>query len=349
MQAGSPLITIDDIRAKQNELAQKHLDPGTMIREFLSWIGTVADRLDPVAEKMTDEMFDKMFREAEENALKMTDSPAKRKAVRLARRGLQGYPTSRNLIAALESTPKSSEPITADWTNLVLRFHQVILEFLFDVLHVRAQGDYAIVAIVLFNNCVDEMTTALHLAKRHFYTQANAHLRTILETLDRIELFSENPESVNIWATGDWQKIQEELSPSKVRQKLNRPKYDPLYGFLCKHGTHPTFEMFRNRVGLLVDTARPTAHVFISGTPFEHVMYFHYLLHLVIISMTVTSITKRFSNLLNHDEIIEEINSLMKDFGDFHKNHFVPWATKNSLDSDEMSELFDRFFNEDSK
>ena len=43
-------------------------------------------------------------------------------------------------------------------------------------------------------SCFDELISALHLSRHNYFGQSNTHLRSILETLDRVELFNKYPE-----------------------------------------------------------------------------------------------------------------------------------------------------------
>jgi cob(I)alamin adenosyltransferase len=85
----------------------------------------------------------------------------------------------------------------------------------------REKSDLKRIApISLIYGCIDEFSSALHLARHHYYFQANTHLRTVLETLDKISLFIKFPENIDIFLGDDQEKARKKLSHANVRTKI---------------------------------------------------------------------------------------------------------------------------------
>ncbi len=80
------------------------------------------------------------------------------------------------------------------------------LQCLFDILHDATQdsqeGPAKIAILGLSYWLFDELTVAQYLARRNYSTLAYTHLRSVMEILDKIELFTEKPETAELWASG---------------------------------------------------------------------------------------------------------------------------------------------------
>jgi hypothetical protein len=66
----------------------------------------------------------------------------------------------------------------------------------------------------------DELTVAQYLARRNYSTLAYTHLRSVMEILDKIELFTMKPETAELWASGNEREIRKKLSPPHVMEML---------------------------------------------------------------------------------------------------------------------------------
>lgn len=70
------------------------------------------------------------------------------------------------------------------------------------------------------------------------------------DLLDKAEVFFRFPEMADVWGGADKKKILKELSPSAVRVKLGKPKFDALYDFFTERGMHGTFGAVQMRTRL---------------------------------------------------------------------------------------------------
>ena len=162
--------------------------------------------------------------------------------------------------------------------------------------------------ISLFYLCIDELLTAFHLTQHAFVNQAYSHIRSIFENLDKIDLFHQQPEWAEIWASDnpeDRKKVRTELNPSKVRKKLGRDTFDPIYGMFSELGPHGTFRGIKSRSARKVreNEKNPEIHLWIAGCPFEHnyIWLCSFLLYTII--KMLLKITDVYAEYLNEEEI----------------------------------------------
>jgi hypothetical protein len=126
------------------------------------------------------------------------------------------------------------------------------LQCLFDILHDATQdsqdGPAKIAILGLCYWLFDELTVAQYLARRNYSTLAYTHLRSVMEILDKIELFTQKPENAELWASGNEREIWKKLSPARVRELLGRNSLDPVYKYFSEEGSHSTFTAMRPRL-----------------------------------------------------------------------------------------------------
>lgn len=126
------------------------------------------------------------------------------------------------------------------------------LQCLFDILHDATQdsqdGPAKIAILGLSYWLFDELTVAQYLARRNYSTLAYTHLRSVMEILDKIELFTLKPENAELWASGNEREVWKKLSPPRVRELLGRDSLDPVYKYFSEEGSHSTFTAMRPRL-----------------------------------------------------------------------------------------------------
>ena len=334
------MITLQKVLEKRDELIGNGLPSAEAFRFFLAWLGENEKALDPDALAYFDEVLENAYRLAKEQTEKLPDSPDTRKTKRAVARYKGTHVSVRGMLQVFEKKHPYHSKIVDDWSELLNETHQAIADFLFDLTSDKSGFKCSVVVVTLLYGCIDELVSS-HFLGRHFYfIQANAHLRTVLETLDRVELFLSKPEWIGVWANGDWRTIQEELGPSAVRKKLGRDRFDPLYGYLSNNGTHASFDTFRTRAYQEVDSSNQ-ARVFVGGTPFEHLQIFHFHFSIVVSSLLLSRVTGLFTNVLNSEEAEQTLRALTVKFKEFHERHFKPWAVENNMDVAEFDAMFE--------
>lgn len=333
-------ISLVEVFKKREELLLSGVPLADAFRSFLSWLGEHEKDLDSAASEYFDKVLENAYQLARENVAKMPDSIDARQAKRTIARGLNGHISTNGILSALEHRHSHHSKIIDDWSEALSFSHQSIADFLYDLTQNKESFQYSIVLVTLLYGCIDELTVAHYLGRHFYFVQANAHLRTVLETMEKIELFVEQPEWIEVWANGDWKTIERELGPAAVRQKLGRNRYDALYGYLSNNGVHASFDSFRNRAFLDSKKER-TARVFVGGTPFVHLQIFHFQFSLVVSNLLLSRLVRLLSKALNFEEAEQILKTTAKKFEDFNNTHLVPWAIENQLDTSEMQQLFE--------
>jgi hypothetical protein len=181
---------------------------------------------------------------------------------------------------------------------------------------------------------VDELTAAFYLAERRYTTQAYNHLRTVHDLLDKAELFFRHPQWAEVWGSGDKQTIRNELSPGAIRNKLGKPKFDPVYGFFTELGTHGTFEALRKRVTQTgKKNGRAQVAMRIGGTPWESEvdMVIAYCIIMTVISTLIT-IGQVYQTRLHPGEVVAILRSRLESNTAFLEQYFVDPRLKEGID-----------------
>lgn len=341
-------ISLEDVIKKRDELISLGHPAVSTLQILIKWLGDNESSLSPQASQYFSTLLDNFFKAAEENTKKMEDSPEKRQAMRMAASGLEKHHAATNMLKGLEREPPDQDDLLKDWSAKVLKVQQSILDFLFDITQSENKIKHTPVMLGLMYACIDEYTVAHHLARHHYYFQANNHLRTIIETLDRIELFIKDSTMVDLWASEDKKKIRQELRPSKVRERLGRETFDPIYGYLSENGTHPTFDMFKGRALKNATPGVMEARIFVAGTPLRHLRMFHYSFNLIVGNMFLSRLTNLFKESLNLAECSSVMEKLSKDILDHNDKYFIPWAKENDIDVREFIVKQENFKSSDS-
>jgi hypothetical protein len=99
-------------------------------------------------------------------------------------------------------------------TNVV----QVLMDILHDVTRSSHRGPAKFAIIGLYFWLLDEITVAQYLARRSYATLAYTHLRSVMEIIDKVELFTKKPDEADIWVSGDERAIWKRLAPPRVRK-----------------------------------------------------------------------------------------------------------------------------------
>jgi hypothetical protein len=150
-----------------------------------------------------------------------------------------------------ESFPTIGDPESDRVTKafgLLTRAAQVLMDILHDVTRSTHQGPSKFAIVGLYFWLLDEITVAQYLARRSYSTLAYTHLRSCMEIVDKVELFTKKPKEADIWVSGDERAIWKKLAPARVREKLGRNSFDPLYQYFSAQGSHSTFTAMQSRV-----------------------------------------------------------------------------------------------------
>ena len=190
-----------------------------------------------------------------------------------------------------------------------------VMQCLLDLLHDATQSSHSGVAKIsvlgLFYWLIDELTVAQFLARRGYATLAYTHLRTSLEILDKIELFTRYPEFAEIWGSGNDKEIWQKLAPPRVREKLGRDSQDPMYKYFSEEGSHATFKALQQR---LRHKQRSPEHemgiaIMIGGTrdPTRQVSILIYCI--LITTQAIIKAATIFEDRLNVEDVTQLVTS----------------------------------------
>lgn len=267
------------------------------------------------------------------------DSPDKRKMLRLIAGVQQKHHKADILLKRLGIPYPVPIPIVEAARPLFLDAQQSVLDFLWDATQQDQQGAAQFATLGLLYWTVDELTAAFYLAERKYTTQSYAHLRTVLDLLEKAELFFQQPAWADVWASGDKKTILEELSPKAIRKKLGRPKFDPVYGFYSELGIHGTWEALRKRVtqtGKRKD--RTQVAMRIGGTPWDSEVETAVVGCVMTVFTTLLAVVKIYDTRLLQREAVSIVRARFEGMREFLREHFLEPRGKKGIDTSALTE-----------
>jgi hypothetical protein len=271
----------------------------------------------------------------------LPEGPQKRQALRQLGIAERKHFRAEDLLELLQS-PAQQQPVLVDARATFVQIVQYILDVLFDVTRHTHKGPANFSKIGLCYWAVDELVVSMHLAQHAFTTQAYAHIRTVFEIFDLIELFQTQPQWADLWVSGDDRKAWSELRPSKVRQKLGKPKHDPVYSFFSQLGPHGTFKGLQARAAKSAhpdkkDTKR--FRLWVGGSPLvHHIVWTNSYCIYAAYRMLVKSIDV-FLEYLNVSEMRKVIETAGELNAQFDRKHFVGWAKEVGVNPQPLLDL----------
>jgi hypothetical protein len=171
-----------------------------------------------------------------------------RKMKRIAALGRKKHFEAKKFIEYFPTILEKEEPLVDEAVSILGTTLQCLLDILHDATQESQEGPAGIAILGLSYWLFDELTVAQYLARRNYSTLAYTHLRSVMEILDKIELFTKSPETAEVWASGNEGEIWKKLSPPRVREKLGRNSLDPVYKYFSEEGSHATFTAMRPRL-----------------------------------------------------------------------------------------------------
>ena len=119
------------------------------------------------------------------------------------------------LVGVLEGKSPQVAPIFGDARKVFTQVLQRVLDLLYNISKKSGSGPGEFAKIGLASFCVTEMLAAFHLAQHSFVNQAYAHVRSVFEHLDKIELFHEQPQWAYLWCSDTPEDAKRALSELK--------------------------------------------------------------------------------------------------------------------------------------
>ena len=308
------------------------------ITESFNFLLTNYLNLDSELQEMADKVFDgciEYFDSALNGAL---DSAETRKAKRILRTLKRELPSASGLIMAIESKAHIKEPIITETCNLFEKHFQLFLDVLYDIsVEESHRGQASFAKLGMLFSCVDELVVSFHLAQHGYINQAYTHIRTVFESLNKVELFIKDESFAELWCSQDEKKKKQQLSPYAVRTKLG-VKEDPLYAFFSVHGPHVTWEYVQaksvQRLGVS-DKGNPQIEFFLGGTR----IIGHLLMANVGCTMALFNallyLGKAFPDRVHGQDYPEIVRGFANEFKEYLKR-YVEFFKEAGLDTEDI-------------
>lgn len=280
--------------------------------------------LDPEMEAFTDKIIDNCKDQFESVLMKTPDSAETRKVKRIFRALKNELPSAEDLIKILMSEPKNQEPILIDTGKLFEKYFQHYLDYLFDISYGQSHRGYASFAkLSMFYSITDELLVAFHMAQHSFTNQAYAHIRTVHECLNLIELFIRDESYAELWFSDDETRKKKELIPVVVRKKLGIIE-DPLYAFYSVHGQHVTNKYVQSRSaksGKLSEKGNPQFKYFIGGTRILSHRLWANVGCIIALSLVIIQLNKSFPTRVCKQDYESLLESFFCEYVTFLQNY----------------------------
>lgn len=336
-------ITLRDFQA----FAQERISEGIAhpeqfrdkVKEVLDFAFANESSMDAEANAYFNNLMNTITSLYERTTSKLADSPDKRKMLRLIA-GVKGeHHQAETLLKRLGMPYPVPIPVVEAARPIFLDAQQSVLDLLWDATRPSQHGVAQFATLGLLYWTVDELTAAFYLAERKYTTQAYGHLRTVHDLLEKAELFFQQPQWADVWASGDKKKIREELSPRAIRRKLGSPKFDPVYGFLTELGTHGTWEALRKRVtqtGKKEDRTRVAMRI--GGTPWDSEVEMTVVGCIFAVFSALLSIVNVYAARLHQREAVAIVRARFEQEREFLHKHFLEPMKKAGIDTSVLAE-----------
>ena len=303
----------------------------------LNWLFKRYDELDDEAKKYVDSVKDEIEINVRKSIPQIVDPIKKRQVIRqLAKAKGEHFDVNR-FLKALESPSLDKKDSIIEAYDSTVHILQKVFDLVYDISSQKGQDSKGICIIALLHNCIDEIIVASHLVRHNYHLQAIAHLRNVIETIDKVKLFNIQPEWIAVWIEGDYKKLLRDLSPASVRKKLGSERYDPIYGLLSELGIHTGAKILLARVSIgkkRGETQREVRTMSVGGTRDEFLALITGFFLIYVVSILFNPIIKFGEGVLNQEECIGYAREAIKALHHYYEFHYLPIAEKNGLDTE---------------
>lgn len=327
------------------EFAQQRIREGIVnpllfsakLKEIFDYAVANEAAMDAEANAYFDRIMNSFAEITAEAVSRLPDSSDKRKMLRAAAFVQRKHHAAKGFLNGLGRPLVGQFPIVEAARPVFLTVVQSILDVLFDATRESQHGPAQFATITMLYWAVDELTVAFYLAQQKYATQSYAHVRTVSDLLDKVELFLRQPDWAEVWGSNDKKKILTELSPSAVRRKLGKAKFNAIYSFLSEVGVHGTFEAVRRRVVRKGEReSRTQVAIWVGGVPWDSEVVASVSCCIFAAMSTLIEAVSAFKSRLHDGETLEMLRARSNETVGFLRQHFVPWAEKEGLDTSEL-------------
>ncbi len=306
--------------------------------EALNFLSTNYLNLNNELQEIADKIFDGCIEHFDSALQGAPESAETRKAKRLLRTLKRELPSACGLIMGIESKADIKEPIVIETRNLFEKYFQLFLDVLYDVsVEKTNRGQASFAKLSMLFSCVDELVACFHLAQHGYINQAYTHVRTIFESLNKIELFIKDEYFAELWCSQDERKKKQELSPYAVRTKLG-VKEDPLYSFFSVHGPHVTFEYIKAKSGKKLevsDKGNPQIEFFLGGTRIiVHLLMANFGCIMALFG-ALLYLGKAFPDRVHDQDYPDIVEGFLNEFREYSKR-YVKFFKEAGIDTEDI-------------
>ena len=337
------IITEKEFQAfAQERLAPAIADPTPFrdrLKEVLDFAVVNEARMDAGANACFDRLLDGVALMFEQGLAGVADSPDKRKMLRLIALTRRKHHRAENFLDGLGRPLTKTFPVAEAAKPLFLDALQSVMDLLFDATREDQYGAGQFASLSMLYWAVDELNVAFYLAERMYTTQTYSHLRTVHDLLDRAELFFQFPAMADVWGGADKKKILKELSPSAVRVKLSKPKFDALYDFFTERGMHGTFRAVQMRTKQTGKRPGVTSiAVRMGGVVWDEEVDIAVSCCILTTVLTLITVAKVYESRLHQAEVFATLQAKSQTAIEFLKNHLVKPLQASSKDASGLIE-----------
>jgi hypothetical protein len=331
------------VRAKCEQMMQEPTAPNVKVAEVLKFMHANYESMTPDAQESVDKIISAIVEGFGTIAENLPDGQVRRQIARTVALASGGHYKAEGLLDTLSNQVPSPYPIVAAAPPVFCKVLQHLLDVLFDATRQTAHGIVWFASISLHYWCVDELLVAFHLASRGYSSQAYSHIRTTYETLDKIKLFTEQPQWAQVWASGDQKKIWNELRPKAIRKKLGKPHEDPIYSYFSKLGTHATFSGVKARTAYRPPRTKNADYgvtIWVGGVDKEEHLAFAVSYAIMATVSVLFSAIGTYVERLNEQDVMHNLDEAVETALNFMRDHFVVWAKQTGMDVESLLNFF---------
>lgn len=269
-------MNLSEMNRELATLAEQHRGNPDIMSVFLEFFRQRRDEMDEEARREADRRLDIgneiLVASARQRITTMTDGAERRILARAIARADGSHLTAFDLVEVLKGeTQQKSTVVGASVAPFV-----TALQTCADFLHDDRAGSFlgrpnATVLQGRLIALIDELLAAFHLAQRAFANQAYAHLRTVEDVFDAIEVLARDAALMDEWLAAT-EVDAERAVFRKIRQRVGTVTTDAgraLYAFLSALGTHSQFRGLQARAEVNRPGTEVTFYVAGSATHVE--------------------------------------------------------------------------------
>lgn len=333
-------ISFIELRREIERIGREQAESEVM-KEVVGLIRTRYDDFDADARREADRILDGAIQIGTANARRqigsMPEGADKRSIARLIAQTEGGHVRAHDLMAMLEGKTAQTAPVVSASVGPFACALQVCADFLFEARRTAPSGKRDIVLHGLFMGLLDELLASFHLAQRAFASQAYAHLRTVEEVLEGIDLLTGDAALLDKWidaTTPEGERAIFKTIRSRVGQGLATDDSRKLYAFLSALGPHSQFRSVQARTALKQEEdGSRTATVFFLGSPMQTEAA-----NVLTVRSAVAiahSVARAFSGALLVDDVNRELNQCRQALAELVQAHLIPVAEQMRLTAEQ--------------